>query len=152
MLLVWFAMMGVDFFLHGGIFAGVYVPESPFLLSPMEAFRRIPFGYLALLATAGLLVWIMAQAAGRGWRSGLLIGLALGAVMAFSGTLGLYSISTAHAQLLVAVFVAQVIEFSIAGAIIGHGLWAPSVRGLTLAVVFGFSLLFVGTIMLQSLG
>ena len=51
-LLVWVAMIGVDFFLHGGIFAATYVEDSPFLLSAMEAFLRIPAGYLALLASS----------------------------------------------------------------------------------------------------
>ena len=151
-LLVWFAMIGVDFFFHGGIFAVTYVQDSPFLLSGMEAFRRIPLGYLALLATAGLLVWIVDQTSARGWRKGLVIGLSLGLVMGASFTLGLYSISTARPQLLGAWFAAQVLEFAIAGAIIGHGLLVQSLRRLTLAVITGFILLFVGTIVMQSTG
>ena len=151
-LLVWVAMIGVDFFLHGGIFAATYVQDSPFLLSAMEAFRRIPFGYFALLVTAGLLVWIVDQTSARGWRKGLVIGLCLGAVMGVSFTLGLYSISTASLQLLVAWFVAQVLQMAIAGAIIGQGLLVHSLRRLTLAVVIGFILLFMGTIVMQSAG
>ena len=151
-LLVWVAIIGTDFFLHGGVFASIYAQDSPFLLPNIEAFRRIPFGYLALLATAGLLVWIIDQASASGWRKGLIIGLCLGAVMGASFTFGLYSISTASPQLLAAWFVAQVFEIAIAGAIIGQGLRVHSLRSLTFAVVIGFILLFVGTIVMQSTG
>ncbi len=151
-LLVWFAMIGVDFFIHAGIFAATYRKDSPFLLSDMEAFHRIPLGYLALLVTAGLLVWIIDQASVRGWRKGLLVGLALGAVMGFSSILGLFSISTASPQFLAASFVAQVFEMTAAGAVIGQGLTVHSLRRLTLIVVIGFVLLLVGTIVLQNIG
>jgi hypothetical protein len=150
--LVWIAMIGVDFFLHGGIFAAMYLQDSPFLLSDMEAFRRIPLGYLALLATAGLLVWVIDKASARGWRKGLVVGPCLGAVMAFSFTLGLFSISTASPQLLATWFVAQVLEATVAGAIIGQGLLVHSLRRLTLAVVIGLVLLLVGTIVMQNVG
>jgi len=150
-LLAWVAIIGVDFLIHAGIFADTYLQDSPFLLSNMEAFRRIPLGYLALLATAGLLVWIIDQASVRGWRKGLVVGLALGAVMGFSSTLGLFSISTASSQLLVASFVAQVVEMGTAGAIIGQGLLVHSLRRLTLAIVIGFVLLLIGGIVLQNI-
>lgn len=151
-LLVWVAMIGVDFFIHGGVFAALYVQDSPFLLPAMEAFRRIPIGYLSILATAGLLVWILDQAAARGWRKGLVMGLCLGAVMGVSSAFALYSISTARPQLLAAWFVVQVVEMAIAGAIIGQGLLVHSLRRLTFAVVIGFILLFAITIALQSAG
>ena len=88
-------MIGVDFFLHRSIFAEIYVKDGSLLLTDLEAFRRIPYGYLALLATAGLLVWIIKKASAKGWRRGFVIGLFLGGVMGFSSTLGLYSISNA---------------------------------------------------------
>jgi hypothetical protein len=151
-LLVWVALIGVDFFLHGGIFAATYVEDSPFLLSALDAFRRIPLGYLALLATAGLLVWILDRASVKGWRRGFAVGLGLGTVMAISFTFGLYSISTASPRLLVGWFVIQVIEIAIAGAIIGQGLLVDSLRRLTLVVVIGFILLFIVTVVMQTLG
>ncbi|NIS82924.1 MAG: hypothetical protein GTO14_22610 [Anaerolineales bacterium] len=151
-LLVWVAMIGIDFFLHGGIFATTYTQDSPFLLSAMESFRRIPFGYLALLITTGLLVWIIDQASVRGWRKGLTLGFCLGAVIGASFTFGLYSISTAHPQLLATWFVAQLLEIAVAGAIIGEGLLVKSLRKLTIGVVIGFILLFAVTIVLQSVG
>lgn len=151
-LLVWIAMIGIDFFLHGGIFAAMYLQDSPFLLSNMEAFRRIPLGYLALLVTAGLIVWIIERASARGWRKGLVVGLGLGAVMGLSSSIGLFSIITASPQFLAASFVAQVVEMAAAGALIGQGLMIHSLRRLTLIVVIGFVVLLVGTIVLQNTG
>jgi hypothetical protein len=151
-LLVLVAMIGVDFFLHGGLFAATYLQDSPFLLPAMDAFRRIPFGYLALLATSGLLVWILDQASALGWQKGLVMGFYLGIVMAFSFTIGLYSISTASRQLLSTWFVIQVLEIAIAGAIIAQGLKVDSLHRLTLLVVIGFILLIVVTIVMQSIG
>lgn len=151
-LLVWVAMIGVDFFIHGGLFAAIYDQDSTFVLSPMESFRRIPFGYIALLGTAGLLLWIINRTSTRGWRKGLVIGLGLGAVMATSYALGLYSISTASPKLLAVWFVAQVLEIAIAGAIIGQGLLVHSLRRLTLTVISGFFLLIAGAIVFQNTG
>lgn len=150
--LAWVMMAGVDFFVHGGLSAAMYLQDSPFLLARDEAFRRIPFGYLALLLTAGLLVWIMHRMTIRGWRQGLLVGLSLGLVFGLSSTLGLYSISTAGVQILAAWFIAQVMEMAVAGAIIGRGLHIGALRGLIVAVIVGFVLLFVLTIAIQNIG
>jgi hypothetical protein len=49
-LLSWLAMLGVDFFFHGGLLATLYQQPSPFLLPPSDAFRRIPLGHLAALS------------------------------------------------------------------------------------------------------
>jgi hypothetical protein len=54
-LLSWLAMLGLDFFLHGGLLAAFWVQNSPFLLPPAQAFLRIPMGYAACLLLAGLL-------------------------------------------------------------------------------------------------
>ena len=151
-LLVWVAMIGIDFFLHGGIFAALYEQDSPFILSATESFRRIPLGYLALLATSALLVWIIGQSSARGWRKGLVLGLVLGALMSTSYVLGLYSISTASSQLLAAWFAAQLIQIAIAGAIIGQGLFVNSLRKLAATVTIGFVLLFAGTAVVQNTG
>lgn len=151
-LLVWMALIGVDFFLHAGLFASIYVEDSPFLLSAIDSFRRIPFGYLALLVTAGLLVWIFYQASVAGWRRGFVTGLVLGIAMGASATFGLYSISTASLQLLIAWFVVQVVEMAMAGAIIGQGLVADSLRRLIVVVIVGFILLFAVTLVMQNIG
>ena len=43
-LLSWLSMLGVDFTLLGGLLAELYAQPSPFLLPPLDAFRRIPLG------------------------------------------------------------------------------------------------------------
>jgi hypothetical protein len=145
-LLVWVALIGMDFFLHAGLFSKSYTQESPFLLPAMEAFRRI------LLGTLGILVWLFVRANVMGWRDGLRIGLGLGVVMAFSSAAGLYSISTARIQLLASWFVIQVLEITIAGVIIGEGLIVSSMRRLTITVFIGVVLLFILTVAMQNFG
>jgi len=98
-LLVWFAIIGVDFFLHAGLFTSIYTQASPFLLPAMDSFRRIPIGYLALLVSAVFLVWFMNMASVRGWKNGLLIGSIIRVLTGASLFLRLYSISTASVQL-----------------------------------------------------
>ena len=71
----WLSMLAFDLFLHAGLLAGLYMEPSPFLLPPMEAFRRIPLGYLSFLVLAILLAWFMTGARIRGWKAGLLFGL-----------------------------------------------------------------------------
>ena len=151
-LLVWIALIGLDFFLHAGLFSRSYTQESPFLLPAMEAFRRIPYGYLALLGTLLLLVWIFGRANVKGWRNGLIVGCGLGFLMAFSYTAGLYSISTVRIQLLASWFVIQVLEIGVAGIIIGQGLFADNMRRLTSIVLIGVVLLFIVTVAMQSFG
>ena len=149
-LLVWFAMIGVDFFLHGGLLASTYTQESPFLLSSMESFRRIPLGYLALLVSAVFLVWFINRASVQGWKNGLLTGAIIGVLTGVSLLLGLYSISTVSVQFLAGWFIGLVLEMSVAGAIIGQGLEEDSLRMLTLVVFVGFILLVVATVVIQN--
>src|SRR6266496_3077714 len=79
-LLGWLAMLGIDFFLHGGLLAAFWFQESPFLLPPAQAFSLIPVGYTAFLLLAILLLWLMTQLAITGWRQGFIFGLKLGAL------------------------------------------------------------------------
>jgi hypothetical protein len=72
--------------------------------------------------------------------------------MGLSFTLGLFSISTASVQLLIASFLAQMLEMAVGGTIVGHGLQAHSLRGLALAVIIGFILLFVTVLVMQNVG
>lgn len=148
----WFAMLGFDFFLHAGLLAGLYLRPSPFLLTPAEAFRRIPLGYLSFLLLAVLLLWLMVRLEKTGWRAGLGFGLTLGAAVWGALALGLLSISTADPMLLTGWFVGQTVELGIAGVVMGAGLAGVRLGRLAAGVLAFVVLMIVVTVALQSLG
>ncbi len=151
-LIGWLAMLGVDLFLHGGVLAGLYQRSSPFLLPPMEAFRRIPIGYAGFLVAAVFLVWIEGAIGARGWRRGAAVGAAIGGAMWVSLGLGLYSITTASPELLVSWAVGQTLEMAYAGGFVGWALRETSLRRVfvvDLVACLGWVFL---TFLLQSTG
>lgn len=150
--IAWLAMLGLDFLLHAGLLAGLYLQPSPFLLPPLEALRLIPAGYLALLLLALLLAWLMARLRLAGGRAGALFGLKVGGLTAGAFGLGLLSVSTASNALLLGWFLGQTLEMVLGGAIVGLGLAGVRLRRLFGAAI-GFVLLAVtATVVLQSLG
>lgn len=151
-LLAWLAMLGFDFFLHGGLLAGFYTRSSPFLLPAEQAFRRIPIGYLSFLISAAFLVWLMAALDVRRWGRGLVVGAGVGAVIWISFGLGMYSITTADARLLVAWSVGQTVEMAYAGALVGYGTQRGSLRRPFVIAVASSIFLAALTVVLQSLG
>jgi hypothetical protein len=151
-LLSWLSMLGVDFFLHGGLLAKLYAQPSPFLLPPWDAFKRIPLGYLAALLLAALLLWLMLGLGLSGWRQGLSFGLRLGALMGGSGMLGLLSISTAELSLVVAWLLSQILQMGLAGAVTGSGLAGQRLRTMLVRIVALTLLLVIITIAMQSAG
>lgn len=151
-LLSWLAVLGVDFFLHGGLLARLYAQPSPFLRPPMDAFRRIPLGYLAALLLVALLLWLMLRLGLSGWRQGAVFGLQVGALLGASLVLGLLSISTAESSLLVGWTIGQALEMGLAGTVIGSGLAGQRLRIILVRVLALVLLLAVVTIVLQSIG
>ncbi len=152
LLICWLLMLGIDFFLHAGLLAGLYTRASPFLLDPLRAFRLIPLGYLAFLLQAVLLIWLMLRIGITGWRPGLRFGLILGLLIWGSLTLGLASIATADWDLLFAWWVGQSVELGFAGAAAGYGLEAVRFSRLFWTVIATVLLLVAITVLLQSLG
>jgi hypothetical protein len=151
-LIAWLAMLGFDFFLHGGLLSGVYLRSDPFLLPPERAFALIPVGFLSFLLLAILLVWLTTRMGLTGWRAGAVFGLELGGLAWGALVLGLYSISTASPAVLFAWFVGQTVELGIAGAVVGSGRSGTAIRRL-FWIVFIFALVMVLiTIVLQSIG
>lgn len=151
-LIGWLAMLGFDFFLHAGLLAGLYLRPSPFLLTPAEAFRRIPLGYLSFLLLAAMLLWLMVRLNRIGWQAGFGLGMKLGALLWGSLALGLFSVSTADAALLAGWFAGQTVELAIAGAVMGAGLAGERLGRLAARVLAFVVLMIVVTVALQSLG
>ena len=146
----WLAILAVDLFVHGALLAEVYLQPSPFLLPPGLAFARIPIGYLSFLILVGLLVWLMVRLKTEGWRSGLVFGLALGALVGGAAFLGLYSITTADPVWLVVSFIGQTVELGLAGAIVGGALGGARLGRIYLWVVLLVVVSVVATVVLQS--
>jgi hypothetical protein len=151
-LICWLSMLGIDFFFHGGLLAGMYQQASPFLLAPAQAFALIPAGYAAFFLMAVLLVWLMVRLNIRGWRDGPVFGLKLGALMWGALALSLLSISTAEPALLASWFVGQTVEMVIAGAVAGMGLAGARLGRLFVGVLLITLVLAILTIAMQSLG
>lgn len=151
-LLGWFSMLGVDFFLHGGLMARVYQQPSSFLLPPLDAYKRIPLGYLAALLMCALLLWLMLRLSQVGWRRGLAFGLQLGAFLAGTSMLALYSISTAELSLLLAWSIGQTVQMGLAGMVVGSGLAGQRVRTLFWRVAVLVLGLVAVTVVLQNIG
>ena len=148
----WLSMIGFDLFLHAGLLARLYTKPSPFLLSADQAFLRIPLGYLSFLVLAIVLIWFMETRKVIGWKSGLLFGLKLGALLWLASTLGLYSISTAGWDLLLGWGIGQALELGIAGIVIGLGLAGKRLSRLVLWVVVFVVVMVIITIILQTVG
>lgn len=151
-LLSWFAMLGFDFFLHGGMLAGLYTTPSSFLLTPQEAFQRIPIGYLGFLISAGFLTWLAMRVGIRKWPAGVVLGGAVGGVTWLSLALGMYSISTARPGLLLAWALGQTVESAYAGGLIGYALERQSLRRPFWIVLVATVALVALSVILQSTG
>ena len=148
----WLAMLGFDLLLHGGLLARFYLRDSPFLLDPPEAFRRIPVGYLSFLLLAILLHWLLTALDTRGWWAGFRVGLGAGALVWISGTLGLWSITTAEPDLLAFWALGQTVGLGIGGGVLGLGLAGTPLKGLLARVLLGVAAAVIVTIVLQSTG
>ncbi|MDX1435890.1 MAG: hypothetical protein R3335_03705 [Anaerolineales bacterium] len=149
-LLGWLAMIGFDFFLHGGLLESVYSQPSPFLVSAERAFLLIPVGYVSFLLMAALLTWLMARLRMTGWRQGGRFGLIVGGLTWGALILGLVSISTIPLTLALAWFLGQTVELGLGGAVIGHGAETRNLRRLLAGVIIFALAAFAATVVLQN--
>lgn len=151
-LLAWFAMVGLDFLLHGGLLAPFYIAENAFVLSPLEAFRRIPLGYAAILLTAVLLLWLVPHFSLGNWRQAFWFGLRLGVLLIGTQMLGLVSITTIEPALAGAWFASQTTLIILGAVVVQQANEADSLRWLTIKVVIFVLVAFIIVIALQSIG
>lgn len=145
-------MLAWDFLLHGGLLARFYVAGDPVLLSPLEAFQRIPLGYASFLLLAGLLVWLMPRFELPNWRSALGFGLKMGALLWGSFVLGLVSIVRFDIFLAAGWFVGQSLGLGIGAVAVQQAAAASNLKRVTRFVVLSFFLCASFTVLLQSTG
>ena len=148
----WFSIVGFDLFLHAGLLARLYARPDPFLLSADKAFLRIPLGYLSFLILAMVLVWLMESFNISGWKSGVLFGLKFGALTWGVFVLGLYSISSAGWDLLLAWWIGQTLELGIAGIVVGAGIAGKLLSKITVWIIVFVVLMVILTFVLQAIG
>ena len=148
----WLMSLGFDLFLHGGLLARLYLGPNSFLLTPADAFRRIPLGYLAFLVLTAALYWLLRRLGVRGAVAGARYGAAAGAVVGGSFTVGLYSISTATLPLLAGWWFGQTVELALAGAVLGAARKGVPLKRIWSVVAVAVVLCFVATVAMQSLG
>ncbi len=151
-LAAWLLSLGVDFFLHAGVLARLYVRESPFLLPAESAFARIPLGYFTFLVFTVSLWWLMRTLEIGGAARGFRVGLLSGAVVWGAFLVGLFSISTAPGDLLGAWWAGQSLELGVAGAVLGAGRTTESRRSIYLRVAVGVVACVIATVLLQVAG
>lgn len=151
-LVVWLAMVGLDFVLNAAVFAAMYLEGSPFLLAPADAFRRIPLGYLAFLILACSVVELASRLGLRTIRAGLAFGVFAGLVLGSAWSLSLYSVTTASIAFVLAFALIWLSLLPVAGAVAASALGRSSLRGLTVQVALADLLGVTAVIALQSLG
>ena len=150
-LLAFFAIIAVDFFVHGGLLAHEYLSDShAILLAPWEAMRRIPLGYASYGVAAFLLAWLSREIGVSGAAAGTRFGLAIGASFGAIQFLGLVSITRLSPLLLLEWSLAAIVEAGIAGAVIGAALGGVRLRRIAAVVAVLFVVLVSATIAIQS--
>ena len=151
-LVVWLAILAIDFVLNGAVFAGLYLARGGFLLAPDEAFRRIPLGYAAFFILAVGLVELAYRLGTGSLVAGTRLGLVLGAGFGLTWSLSLYSIANLQIGLALAFGVVWLAVVAVGMAVAACGLGRKSLGGLALRVVALDVAAVVLVVTLQSLG
>jgi hypothetical protein len=148
----WIATLGIDLLLHGGLLAPLYDWESGFLLSPEDAFVRIPAGYLAFLVLAAGLVWLLPRLGVRSAADGVLVAGLGGCLLWGALLLGLWSITAADEPLLLGWWAGEAVQLVVAGYLIGSRLGGMSLRTMAWIALGILVVGIVTAVVLQSIG
>ena len=146
----WIASIAVDFFLNAGVFASYFSSGDQFILSSQQAFIRIPAGYASILFLVGVLGFLIYGGTGTTPGRGMRIGLIYGVVVSSSSVLGLWSITEAPVGFLTVLFVDQLAELTVAGAVISI-VRSSSSRHITRWVVLVAVACVAGGVILQNI-
>jgi hypothetical protein len=98
------------------------------------------------------LAWLFRRLDVRGWRDGGKTGLAVGLFLWGTMALGLWSITTARVDTLVAWTLGQGVELGLAGVVLGAGRAGTPMRRIEWRVGAAIVVFVVLTIVLQSVG
>jgi hypothetical protein len=150
-LLAWIAFLAIDVLVHGGLLADWYARGSPALLTLAEAFARIPLGYLSFLLLVVLIVWLGSRLDVLGAAQGLILGISVGSLLAAAHGLALVSITTIDPALILWWSVAEAIELTVVGGIVGHALASDSLWRLGALIAIGVLASLAVTVALQNL-
>jgi len=150
LILSWITAVAIYFLLNAGVFASFFASKQSFLLTPTEAFVRIPVGYGSiLLLTLVLTVLIYRGKEARPYE-GMRAGLLYGTAVSLTTVLGLWSITTIPTTFLGIWLVDQILEMMLAGTVIALVRFGAS-RRITSFIVIGVLACFIIGLALQNL-
>lgn len=151
-LISWCAFIGLDFLFHAGLLATLYIQPNPAILDANQAFLRIPFGYLSFLVSVIIFYWLFQFTGVNEWRNGMLFGLKYGVLISVASTFAQYSILTVEFVMLIGWGVAQILEFTLIGGIIGAAHSGNSLKKIFTFVVAFVIFVVIFVIILQNVG
>ncbi|HEV2226316.1 MAG TPA: hypothetical protein VGR56_05865 [Nitrososphaerales archaeon] len=149
-ILAWISSTAIDFFLNGGVFTSYFRSGDSFIVSPSDAFVRIPLGYISLLLLVLVLAYFIDKGSVSTINGGMKMSLIYALVVASSSVLGLWSITVVPAAFLLIWFVDQVLELTVAGTVLSMVKVSPS-KHIARYVAIVAMALFTGGVALQNL-
>jgi hypothetical protein len=151
-LIGWLGFIGFDLFLHAGLLARLYHEENLAILDPLQAFYRIPIGYLAFFIYVVFLYWLLKKNNFKNRNEIFMFVLQVGLFLGVSSTLAQYSILKINDLLLFGWGLGLIIEFLISGLIMGYLITDYSSKRILIYVIVFDLVLFFITVIMQNIG